>query len=90
MSRDFHAVTGRPLRILLSQATIARIGAEVSARLAGMAHELVALESLTAGPDASINVAFLTKDVSGASSKTKHSDALAKMFDIVRASASLQ
>lgn len=90
MSRKFHAVTGRPLRILLSQATIAHIGAEVSARLDGVPHQLVALDALKAGADESIDIAFLTKDVSGASSKTRLSDALAKMFDIVRASASLQ
>lgn len=78
------------LRVLMSRDAIERFGPAVSARLAVVPHELVARESLEQGGDAQIDVAFLTKDVSGRSTKTELSAPLAHFFDLLRQSARLK
>jgi phosphoglycerate dehydrogenase-like enzyme len=79
-----------PLRILLSQDAIGRFGSDIASRLGSRAHQLVALESLEEMSDARINLAFLTKDVSGRSTKTDLSKPLAKFFDTLRRSSALE
>jgi phosphoglycerate dehydrogenase-like enzyme len=80
----------RVLRVLLSQDAIERFGASVAARFGDTRHQLVALESVGSADDAAIDVAFLTKDISGRSTKTVLSESLAKFFDILRGSPALQ
>ena len=79
------------LRILLSHDAIERFGADIRSRLDGVPHELVTLDSLNArSNDVAIDIAFLTKDVSGQSTKTVLSDSLTAFFDLLRQSPTLR
>jgi hypothetical protein len=78
------------LRLLMSRDAIDRFGPAVSARLVSVPHQLVARESLAESGDAQIDVAFLTKDVSGRSTKTDLSAPLAHFFALLRQSTRLK
>ncbi|MEP7155532.1 MAG: D-2-hydroxyacid dehydrogenase [Betaproteobacteria bacterium] len=78
------------VRILLSQDAIERFGEEIEMRLLAQPHELVALESVGSAGEANIDIAFLTKDISGHSTKTVLSEPLAKFFALLRSSNSLK
>ena len=80
-----------PLRILLSGDAIERFGEGIRDRLDALPHELVALEAtspILSG--AGFDVAFLTKDISGRSTKTALSGPLEKFFNLLRGSSSLR
>jgi len=78
------------LRLLMSRDAIDRFGPAVSARLVSVPHQLVARESLAESGDAEIDIAFLTKDVSGRSTKTDLSAPLAHFFELLRQSVRLK
>lgn len=80
-----------PLRVLLSRDALERFGAGIQSRLEGVAYETVELDALGQQTDnTGIDIAFLTKDVSGRSTKTSLSEPLAKFFDLLRTSDSLR
>lgn len=83
-------LTPARLRILLSHDAIERFGADIANYLPGETPELMALESIDGNSDSAIDIAFLTKDISGRSTKTVLSDSLAHFFSLLRSSSALK
>ncbi len=79
------------LRILLSQDAIERFGTGIRSRLDAVPHALVTPDSSSVrSKNVAIDIAFLTKDISGRSTKTVLSDSLAAFFDLLRQSKTLR
>ncbi len=75
-----------PIRILVSRAAGERFGARIRAQLHARPHALVHLEE---ADDASVDIALLTRDVTGISTKFDLSPSMRRFFDTLDASPGL-
>ena len=83
-------VTAAPLRILLSEQTLARHGAAAARVLGARSHEFVTIESAVTGEHEDIDIAFISRDVTGLSTKHELAPALRACYDVLRRSAQLR
>lgn len=80
----------RPLRVLLSRRAHERIGGEVRAILGGRAYEVVIASPVCAGAPGDIDIAFISRDVTGLSTKHAVQEPLQAFYTSLRASPALQ
>lgn len=78
------------LRILMSQQSIDRFGASVKAVMGQNAYELLALEDAVLAHRTDADVAFISREVTGASTKHEIHPALQKVYELLRQSSHLQ
>lgn len=79
-----------PLRLLMSQQSMARLGASVSAVLGQLPFELIALEEAVATQRTDADVAFISREVTGTSTKHEIHPALEQVYTLLRQSSHLQ
>jgi phosphoglycerate dehydrogenase-like enzyme len=78
------------LRILMSQQSIERLGASVSALMWPRPYELISLEQAVAAQRTDADVAFISREVTGTSTKHEIHPALQKVYTLLRQSPALQ
>jgi phosphoglycerate dehydrogenase-like enzyme len=78
------------LRILMSQQSIERLGASVSALMGPRPYELISLEQAVAAQRTDADVAFISREVTGTSTKHEIHPALQKVYTLLRQSPALQ
>jgi phosphoglycerate dehydrogenase-like enzyme len=78
------------LRILMSQQSIDRLGAAVSALMGQRPYQLISLEEAVATQRTDADVAFISREVTGASTKHEIHPALQKVYELLRMSSGLQ
>ena len=81
-------MTAAPLRILLSASSAARLRQAIEATLSGAAFEIVVADQ--AAPGADVDIAFMTRDVTGASTKHELMPATQHYHDLLRQAPSLR
>jgi phosphoglycerate dehydrogenase-like enzyme len=79
-----------PLRILMSQQSIDRWGELVAARMGQRPYELISLEAAAAEQRTDAQVAFISREVTGTSTKHEIHPALQQVYALLRQSPSLQ
>lgn len=79
-----------PLRILMSQQSIDRLGPLVSAAMGGRPHELISLEAAVAAQRTDADVAFISREVTGTSTKHEIHPALQQVYTLLRQSPGLK
>lgn len=79
-----------PLRILLSQQALEPLRAPIAQVLGARAHELVSIESAVAGGRRDIDLAFISRDVTGLSTKHELAPSLQACYDVLRGAAGLK
>lgn len=79
-----------PLRILMSQPSIARLGPAVSQVMGAQPYELMAIDAAVALQRTDGDVAFISREVTGDSTKHQIHPALQQLYDLLRRSPSLQ
>jgi phosphoglycerate dehydrogenase-like enzyme len=79
-----------PLRILMSQQSIERWGASLAVRMGQRPHELISLEAATAEQRTDAHVAFISREVTGTSTKHEIHPALQRVYALLRQSPGLQ
>jgi phosphoglycerate dehydrogenase-like enzyme len=79
-----------PLRILMSQQSIERWGASLAVRMGQRHHELISLEAATAEQRTDAHVAFISREVTGTSTKHEIHPALQRVYALLRQSPGLQ
>ena len=79
-----------PLRILLSQQALTQWRTALEQVLAGRPHEFVTIESAVAGGRSDLDVAFISREVTGLSTKHELAPSLRACYDVLRRSAGLQ
>lgn len=79
-----------PLRILLSEQARAQYGSAVAQVLGARAHELLTIESAVADGREDIDVAFISRDVTGLSTKHELAPALRACYDVLRRAQALR
>lgn len=82
--------TARPLRLLLSQQALLQWGAAIQAVLGSRPHELVTIEAAVAEQRSDLDLAFITRDVTGWSTKYELAPPLQACYDVMRRSAGLR
>lgn len=80
----------KPLRILMSQPSIALWAAEVGRVMGPRPYELVAIDAAVALNRTDGEVAFISREVTGASTKHEIHPALAQVYDLLRQSPHLK
>ena len=85
-----NATAAQPLRILLSEQALAQHGAAAARVLGARPHEFVTIESAVAGGREDIDLAFISRDVTGLSTKHELAPALRACYDVLRRSAGLR
>jgi phosphoglycerate dehydrogenase-like enzyme len=78
------------LRILMSQQSIERLGASVSALMGPRPYELISLEQAVAAQRTDADVAFISREVTGTSTKHEIHPALQNVYTLLRQSPALQ
>jgi phosphoglycerate dehydrogenase-like enzyme len=78
------------LRILMSQQSIERLGASVSALMGLRPYELISLEQAVVAQRTDADVAFISREVTGTSTKHEIHPALQKVYTLLRQSPALQ
>ena len=78
------------LRILLSQQSIDRLGASISAVMGPRPYELIALEQAVAAQRTDADVAFISREVTGTSTKHEIHPALQRVYTLLRQSPALR
>lgn len=78
------------VRILMSQQSIDRLGAAVSALMGQRPYQLISLEEAVATQRTDADVAFISREVTGASTKHEIHPALQKVYELLRMSSGLQ
>lgn len=73
-----------PLRILLSQQAVARLGAEIAQVLGAQPYELVSIESAVADGRTDIDIAFISREVTGLSTKHELAPSLHACYEVLR------
>ncbi len=73
-------------RVLLSAHTRARLQERIAQDFGADAFELTALDEIAADPTATVNVAFISRDITGLSSKTVHTPSLDACLAVIRRS----
>lgn len=79
-----------PLRILLSDSAREFLGARIGEALGAKPFELVPIEGADARVASDVDIAFVSRDVTGRSTKHELSPALAACYDTLRAATRLQ
>jgi phosphoglycerate dehydrogenase-like enzyme len=79
-----------PLRILMSQQSIDRWGASLAARMGPRPYELMSWEAATAEQRTDADVAFISREVTGTSTKHEIHPALQRIYALLRQSPDLQ
>ena len=80
----------RPLRLLMSQSSIDQLGSAIAQRMAHRPHELLALETAVAMQRTDADVAFISREVTGTSTKHQIHPALQQVYDLLRQSPGLK
>lgn len=84
----------QPLRILLSKQALARWGADIARVLGGEPHELVPVEdavaTMNAGGRVDLDIAFISRDITGLSTKHELAPELAACYEVLRRAQSLR
>lgn len=80
----------RPLRILMSVQAMSGLRDEVAHALAGRSHELVSIESAVADGRSEIDLAFISRDVTGLSTKHELAPSLQACYEVLRRAAGLR
>lgn len=80
----------QPLRILLSQQALPQLEAAIAQVMGERPYELVAIESAVASGRTDIDIAFITRDVTGLSTKHVLAEALQACYAVLRQSGRLQ
>ncbi|MDB5945826.1 MAG: putative D-2-hydroxyacid dehydrogenase [Ramlibacter sp.] len=83
-----HGTTAAPMRILLSTRAAIRLGGPIRSVLADREHQLVLAEE--AAPGADFDLAFMTRDVTGGSTKHEVLPATQHFHDLLRQAPSLR
>lgn len=73
-----------PCRILMSEASIAQLGDAVAHAMQGHAYELLALNKAVAEQRTDADVAFISREVTGTSTKHEIHPALQQVYDLLR------
>lgn len=81
---------GRPLRILLSQQARAQLEAAIAREMGDHPFELVSIESAVAAGRRDVDIAFISRDVTGLSTKYVLPEALQACYALLRDSADLK
>jgi len=84
------AAANRPLRILLSQQARAQLEPAIAQLMGARAFELLAIESAVAQGRADVDIAFISRDVTGLSTKHELAPSLQACYDVLRQSAGLK
>ena len=79
-----------PLRILLSQQALTQWRTALGQVLAGRPHEFVSIESAVASGRNDVDVAFISREVTGLSTKHELAPSLQACYEVLRRSASLR
>ena len=79
-----------PCRILMSEASIAQLGDAVAHAMQGQAYELLALNKAVAEQRTDADVAFISREVTGTSTKHEIHPALQQVYDLLRRSSGLR
>ena len=79
-----------PCRILMSEASIAQLGEAVAHAMQGQAYELLALNEAVAEQRTDADVAFISREVTGTSTKHEIHPALQQVYDLLRRSSGLR
>jgi phosphoglycerate dehydrogenase-like enzyme len=82
--------TIHPLRILMSQQSMDRWGAPLAAVMGQRPHELISLEAAAAAQRTDAHVAFISREVTGTSTKHEIHPALQRVYELLRQSQGLQ
>lgn len=80
----------RPLRLLMSQPSIEQLGPAISALMGPRPHELLALDTAVATQRTDADVAFISREVTGTSTKHQIHPALQRVYDLLRQSPGLK
>lgn len=80
----------QPVRILMSQPSIAQLGDAVAEIMGAQPYELLALDAAVASQRTDADVAFISREVTGASTKHEIHPALQQVYDLLSQSAGLQ
>ncbi len=79
-----------PCRILMSEASIAQLSDAVAHAMRGHAYELLALNKAVAEQRTDADVAFISREVTGTSTKHEIHPALQQVYDLLRRSSGLR
>lgn len=79
-----------PLRLLLSQQTLVQHRAAIAQVLGARAHEFVTIEQAVAGACSDIDLAFISRDVTGLSTKHELAPGLQACYEVLRRSPGLR
>jgi phosphoglycerate dehydrogenase-like enzyme len=79
-----------PLRILLSDAARECVGPRIAAALGSRPFELLSIDALATAPVVDADIAFISRDVTGRSTKHELAPALQACYDTLRHAPSLQ
>lgn len=79
-----------PLRILMSRQSMDRLGAGVSAAMGQRSYELISLEDAVAEQRTDADVAFISREVTGTSTKHEIHPALQQVYNLLRQSSGLR
>jgi phosphoglycerate dehydrogenase-like enzyme len=82
------ATSGRP-RLLLSAHARAQLQGRIAQDLGAQAFELLALEDIADDPAATVDLVFVSRDITGLSSKTVHTPTLDSCLGVIRRSTQL-
>lgn len=82
--------TDPPLRLLLSQQALAQHGAAIARVFGARAYELVTIEQAVAGTRSDIDLAFISRDVTGLSTKHELAPGLQACYEVLRRSQGLR
>ena len=80
----------RPLRLLMSQSSIDQLGPAIAQIMAHRPHELLALDTAVAMQRTDADVAFISREVTGTSTKHQIHPALQQVCDLLRQSPGLK
>ena len=80
----------QPLRILMSQPSMAQLGEAVAEVMGAQPYELMALDAAVASNRTDADVAFISREVTGASTKHEIHPALQQVYDLLSQSPGLQ
>ena len=80
----------QPVRILLSQQAMPQLDGAIAQVMGERPYELVAIESAVASGRTDIDIAFITRDVTGLSTKHVLAEALQACYAVLRQSGRLQ
>ena len=80
----------RPLRLLMSQSSIDQLGPAIAQVMAHRPHELLPLDTAVAMQRTDADVAFISREVTGTSTKHQIHPALQQVYDLLRQSPGLK